>query len=85
MHENGNYRFIFLADFNCNIYEVNHVYSKLIRGLMEKHNLISCFDLKPNFDYNSSYTRFDKKIGSFTLIDGILISEPLKQFVNNVN
>ena len=84
MHENKNCRFIILADFNCNIHEVNHAYSRLIKQLMEKHNLISCYDLDPNFDYDSSFTRFDKKTGSFTLIDGILISEPLKGFVQNV-
>ena len=38
----------------------------------------------PNFDHTSHFTRCDYKTNSFTLIDGILMSKSLRQYVSNV-
>ena len=51
---------------------------------MAKHKLVSAFDLNNSFDFSCSFTRFDNKTNSRTLIDGILLSEDLKSFVDNV-
>ena len=82
MSQNPDCKFLLLADLNCNIYDVSHCYTKLIRGLMEKHHLISAFDLLPTFDVNSAFTRFDNKTNSRTLIDGILMSSELRDVVS---
>ena len=84
MSQNPDCKFLLLADLNCNIYDVSHCYTKLIRGLMEKHHLISAFDLLPTFDVNSAFTRFDNKTNSRTLIDGILMSNELRDVVSNI-
>ena len=84
MHQNAGSQFIFLADLNCNIYDSRHCYSALVRQLMSKHRLVSSFDLMPNFDSGSTYTRFDKKQNSYTLIDGILLSNELVPLVDNI-
>ena len=84
MHTNQDCSFIMTADFNCNIYDTNHTYSKLVRSLMEKYNLVSCFDHVANFDFDTSFTRYDVKTKSYTLIDGILISQDLIPLVDNI-
>ena len=84
MSQNLDCSFMLLADLNCNIYEPSHCYSKLVRALMEKHHLMSAFDLDPSFDVSSSFTRYDNKTNSRTLIDGILLSERLKDSVENI-
>ena len=78
-------KFIILTDANCNIYHQNHPYTQLLRGMMERHNLISCFDLDENFDSNTAFTRSDVKTNSFTLIDYILISNDLREMVSNIH
>ena len=85
MYMNCDAKFIVLADFNCNIYDKNHRFSQMIISLMAKYNLISAFDLSPSFDSNTSYTRCDLKTNSFSLIDGILLSDSLKSKISNVD
>ena len=84
MHQNTGHEFLLLGDFNCNIFDVNHVYSKLVQQLMEKYQLFSTFDLSPDFDARNDYTRYDTKTRSFTLIDGIMTSQGLRSCINNV-
>ena len=40
-------KIMIFADFNCNVFHVRHPYTQLLLGLMERHNLFSCFDLMP--------------------------------------
>ena len=82
--QNPDCKTMILADLNCNLFDVRHPYTKLVREMMNRHNLISCFDTVENFDKQSSYTRYDVKTGSYTLIDGILISDELKGAISNV-
>ena len=77
-------KFIILSDFNCNIYDSNHRFSRMINDLMAKYDLVPALNQSPAFDPSDSYTRFDLKTNSFTLIDGILISNSLKSRVSNV-
>ena len=84
MADNPTARFILLTDMNCNIYDRRHVYSKILLDLMLKWDLFSAFDLMPGFDPSVNYTHFDLKTNSFTLIDGVLLSEPLRDKVMNV-
>ena len=84
MAQNPNCRYIILADLNCNIYDRSHPYTKIIRDLMTEYDLESCFDSIANFDHNSSFTRSDIKTGSYTLIDGILVSRELRHMISNV-
>ena len=85
MQTNVNASFILLMDMNCDVYNTNHVYSKIIHEMMSQHKLISAFDLVHNFDPASEYTRCDIKTGSYTLIDGILISSSLSHIVKKVS
>ena len=82
--ENRDCSFVLLLDMNCNLYNRDHPYSKLLLDLMEKYSLISTFDLIPNFDSSASYTRCNVKSNSYTLIDGILISNSLSNLVSDV-
>ena len=84
MNDNPYSEFIFLLDMNCNIYDTNHVFSKLLRNVMIRRSLISSFDLVSNFDPFTEFTRFDHSTGSYTLIDGIIISSSLSDLVSNV-
>ena len=49
IHSNPTCSFVFLMDMNCNIYDPNHVYSKIILEFMHKYRLVSSFDLIINF------------------------------------
>ena len=84
MLENRDCSFILLLDMNCNLYDRNHPYSKLLANMMDRFSLKSAFDLIPSFDHRHSYTRSDVKTNSFTLIDGILVSESLTDRISNV-
>ena len=75
---------ILLLDMNCNIYDNTHPFSVLLRDLMNKFSLHSAFDLIDNFNPDTEFTRSDVKTGSYTLIDGILLSQSLLNLVSNV-
>ena len=82
--QNTDCKIMLLADLNYDIYNDNHPFTSIVRGLMDRHNLISAFETIENFDHVSSFTRFDVKTNSYTLIDGILISKELREFISNV-
>ena len=84
MDENPNSEFVLLLDMNCNIFDTSHCYTKMLREMMQRRSLISSFELVPNFDHGKEFTRFDYATGSFTLIDGILLSKTLSDLVSNV-
>ena len=68
MNDNVGCQFIILADLNCNIYDNRHPYTQIVRSVMENYDLFPCFDLIPNFDHNSEFTRFDTKTNSTHLL-----------------
>ena len=68
-------------DINCNIFGPRNVYTDLIHDMMSEFDLVSSFDFSPDFDHNNSYTRFDIKRNSYTLIDSILLSRSLSDIV----
>ena len=76
--------YVILADFNCNLFDHSHPYTILLRDFMRTHHLFSCYDLIDGFDAKNHYTRCDLKTNSFTLIDGILLSNNLRDRVQNV-
>ena len=76
--------FALLLDMNCNLYNETHPYSLLLRDLMSRNSLTSAFDLMQGFDPGSNFTRCEHKTNSFTLIDGILLSNSLVSHVANV-
>ena len=45
MSDNPNCKYIILADFNCNLNDVSHPYTQLIRDSMTRFNLVSCYDV----------------------------------------
>ena len=75
---------ILLSDLNCNIYDLSHPYTAFVRDLMRDHSLVSIFDLMPNFDADVDYTRCDLKTGSYSLIDGVLLSNSVTGYISNV-
>ena len=84
MSDNTNCKDMILEDFNCNLNDVSHPYTQLIRDSMTRFNLVSCYDVTDNFDFNNAFTRSDIKTNSYTLIDGILISNELQDIVGDV-
>ena len=70
-------QFILLMDLNCNIYDSSHPYTSYVKDLLSDHSLVSIFDLMPEFDIQTSFTRCDLKTNSFSLIDGVLVSRNL--------
>ena len=80
------YKFILLGDLNCNLYNENHPFTPIVKGLMSRQNLICSFDLRANFDPNNSFTRSSTGVNGpvYSLLDFILISSDLKDFVSNV-
>ena len=79
------HKYILMADFNANIYNLNHPYTRLIRDFMRDYDLFSCYDLLPGFDHTSHCTRFDIKRGSYTLIDGMILSNSLRPWVTDIS
>lgn len=77
MADHPSHKFILLMDMNCNIFDSKHVYSSMINSMMKDFGLVSTFNTIPNFDAATEFTRFDIKRNSYTLIDGILISNSL--------
>ena len=84
IEENPNCKYMILADFNCNVNDTTHPYSKIVGEFMERHHMFMSYDIDPNFDKQSAFTRCDEKTNSYTLIDGILISSDLRDLVSNV-
>ena len=77
-------QFILLMDLNCNIYDSSHPYTSYVKDLMSDHSLVSIFDLMPEFDIQTSFTRCDLKTNSFSLIDGVLVSRNLCDRISDV-
>ena len=77
-----NHKVIIMADFNCNVKDRSHSFSKLLIDLMRKHDLISCYDFIDGFDPRTSFTRFDSR--STSLLDGFIFSSSLREYVTNV-
>ena len=77
------HKFIFCMDLNCNLYNSSHPYCSFIKDMMDRFALVSGFNFFPGFDPQTQFTRFDLKRNSFTLIDGILVSESLSKMVEN--
>lgn len=82
--ENTSHRLIVLGDFNCNLYESSHPFTKVVRNFMISHNLIATFDLDPTFDSKISWSRCDVKTSSYTLLDYVLVSNNLSHLTDNV-
>ena len=83
MKSSPNHKFILLMDLNCNIFGPRNAYTNLIHEMMTEFNLVSSFNFSPDFDPSRDYTRFDVKRNSYTLIDGILISESLSDKIQS--
>ena len=87
MEMNSDCSFILMSDLNCNIYDIRHPFSVLIRDLMQKRNLVSSFDKMVSFDPLSSWTRSGKRadgVMSYSLLDYILVSRQLLHRIGNV-
>ena len=87
MQMNPHHSYIILTDLNCNIYDTSHPFSTLVLDLMQRHRLISTFDLIDNFDSNTAWTRVGKRknaVDSRTLIDFILVTHDLTPRIRNV-
>ena len=84
MHENAHCHYILLLDANCNTYDKSHPYSKILLDFVTRNSLLNCYDLRPNFDHTTSYSRCDTKTNSYTLIDAIIISKALSKHVSNI-
>ena len=74
-----------MADFNCNLLDTSHRYTRLLLPLMEKYDLMSSFEVDVNFNPDTAFTRYDRKTKSYSLIDGILISKDLKSKVSRIS
>ena len=51
---------------------------------MQRNNLLSAYDLALYLDIDTAFTWFDTKTKSYTLIDGILISNELRDMVSDI-
>ena len=70
---------------NCDMFKSNNSYSVIIREFVSKYNLIPALKLDPSFDPATTFSRCDIKTNSYTLIDGILISNSLSDCVTKVS
>ena len=77
------HKYVLLMDMNCDIFKTNHPYSIQINSMMNDFGLISTFQHMPGFDHKVEFTRYDVKKNSYTLIDGILISDSLSSCVES--
>ena len=83
MKSHCTHEFILMMDWNCNIFNSSHPYSVLINSIINEYNLLTNYSFMNNFDPRTAYTRCDMKRNSFTLIDGILISESIAHIVKS--
>ena len=84
--ENPQSRFILAGDFNCNIFDDGHPFTPLVRGLMARRSLFCSYDLDPNFDSQTAWSRTGRRANgnSYTLLDYVIVSESLRNSVSNV-
>ena len=75
--ENNDCSFVLLADFNCNVYDKTHAFSKMVKSFTRKWNLVSAFDLDPMFDSSNAWTRHNAKSRSQSFLDCIFVSQKL--------
>ena len=83
MHSHPGSNFIIASDFNCDLNDSNHAYTKIWSDVIASNNLFSAFEIMDNFDVNS-FTRCEPKTRSFSILDGFLISNDLRTNVTNV-
>ena len=79
--DNRECKFVIAGDFNCNLYDSSQPFTPLTRDFMSRHNLTCCFDIIPNFDSNSIWTRNCQRSGCNhnSLLDYVLFSDELKK------
>ena len=84
--DNPQGRFILTGDFNCNIFDYGHPFTPLVRGLMARRSLFCTYDLDPNFNSQTAWSRTGRRTNgnSYTLLDYVIVSESLRNSVSNV-
>ena len=83
MEKNPLHKFILFMDLNCNLFHSSHPYSSLVNSMITNFDLVTNYSFIDGFDENRDYTRFDTKRGSYTLIDGIILSKSLSYIIEN--
>ena len=83
MEKNPLHKFILFMDLNCNLFYSSHPYSSLVNSMITNFDLVTNYSFIDGFDENRDYTRFDTKRGSYTLIDGIILSKSLSYIIEN--
>ena len=78
---NPNCHYIIMGDFNCDIYNGSNDFTVILNSFISEHNLHCIFDSMPSFNPASSYTRFNLKQKSFTLLDYVFVSSELTKHI----
>ena len=81
LDDNPNSGVILLGDMNCNYYNGANQHSVLLRNFIEQRNLSCTYDSMSSFDASNSYTRFNLKQGSFSLLDYVFVSNDLIPYI----
>ena len=74
INDNPHSSIVLLGDMNCNFYKRDNIFSNILNTFIDQRDLCCTFDLMPTFSRDTTYTRFNLKQGSFSLLDYIYVS-----------
>ena len=84
IRDNPSCSIILLGDMNCNIYSGNNPFTTTLNTFLQDRGLVCTYDLSNTFCRNSSYSRYDSKRNSYSLLDYVFVSSNLYSHVHQV-
>ena len=82
--DNSHSSIILMGDMNCDFYICSNQFSVLLNNFIEQRNLHCTFDYISTFDKDQSFTRYNLKLKSFSLLDYVFVSSNLIPYINDV-
>ena len=85
LNDNPNSSFIIMGDMNCNFYSRNNEFSPILQDFIRERDLYCCYDSMTAFNSCTTYTRFNLKQNSYSLLDYVFVSKSLSNHISKVN
>ena len=83
--DNPQSKIILMGDMNCDFYNGTNQFSDSLIHFINQRDLCCTFDHMTLFDSSTSYTRFDLKLNSFSILDYVFISKDLVLYLRDVS
>ena len=76
--------FILMGDMNCDFYNGSNQFSIILKNFINQRGLYCTFDSISSFDRTKTYTRFNLKQKSFSLLDFLFVSPHFVPYILDI-